>query len=65
MRVDQMRYNAEEGVLRLRLIYPNFDAASRVETAITNAGGVLTTGGVREQGGVFVGEATLSLGGAS
>lgn len=65
IRVDQLRYNAEEGELRLRLVYPNFDAASRVEAAISQAGGVLTTGGVREQNGTFVGDATLTIGGPS
>jgi len=62
IRVDQMRFNAKDGTLRLRLIYPDFDAAGRVETAISRAGGTLTTGGVREQDGAFVGEAVLSLG---
>ncbi len=62
-RVDQLRFNAENGTLQLRLIYPDFDAAARVESAIAQAGGRLTTGGVREQNGAFVGEATLSLGG--
>ena len=65
IRVDQLRFNAEEGTLRLRLIYPDFDAAGRVETAISRAGGTLTTGGVREQEGAFVGEATLSFGSGS
>ena len=65
IRVDQLRFNAEEGTLRLRLIYPDFDAAGRVETAISRAGGTLTTGGVREQDGAFVGEATLSFGSGS
>jgi len=62
VRVDQLRYNSETGTLQLRLIYPNFDAAARVETSVAQAGGFLTTGGVREQNGSFVGEATLSLG---
>ena len=65
VRVDQLRFNAEEGTLRLRLIYPDFDAAGRAETAIEQAGGKLGTGGVREQDGAFVGEATLSLGAGS
>ncbi len=65
MRVDQLRYNAQDGVLRLRLIYPSFDAAARAEAAMAKAGGTLTTGGVREQDGAFVGEATLSLEAAS
>jgi len=62
VRVDQLRFNAKDGTLRLRLIYPDFDAAGRVETAISGAGGILKTGGVREQDGAFVGEATLSIG---
>ncbi len=62
-RVDQMRFNAENGTLQLRLIYPDFDAAARVETSVAQAGGQLITGGVREQNGAFVGEAVLSLGG--
>ena len=64
-RVDQLRFNAEDETLQLRLIYPDFDAAARIENSIAQAGGKLTTGGVREQNGSFVGEATLSLGGGS
>ena len=62
VRVDQLRFNSENGTLQLRLIYPSFDAAARVENSIARAGGRLTTGGVREQNGSFVGEATLALG---
>lgn len=62
IRVDQLRYNSESGTLQLRLIYPSFDAAARVENSIRQAGGQLSTGGVREQNGSFVGEATLRLG---
>jgi len=62
IRVDQLRYNSESGTLQLRLIYPSFDAAARAENSVRQAGGELTTGGVREQNGSFVGEATLRLG---
>jgi hypothetical protein len=62
IRVDQLRYNSENGTLQLRLIYPSFDAAARAESSIAQAGGQLVTGGVREQNGAFVGEATLNLG---
>lgn len=65
VRVDQVKFNAKDGSLQLRLIYPDFDAAGLVETAIDQAGGRLTTGGVREQDGAFVGEASLSLRGGS
>jgi type II secretory pathway component PulL len=62
IRVDQLRFNAENGTFQLRLIYPSFDAAARVENAVRQAGGKLTTGDVREQNGVFVGEASLTMG---
>jgi len=65
VRVDQLRFSSKDGTLRLRIIYPDFDAAGRVETAISQAGGTLKTGGVREQDGAFVGEATLSIGAGS
>ena len=65
IRIDQVRYNSENGTLQLRLIYPSFDAAGRVENSLAQAGGHLKTGGVREQNGSFVGEATLSMGAGS
>ena len=65
IRVDQMKFNSEKGTLQLRLIYPSFDAAARAESSVAQAGGLLTTGGVREQNGSFVGEATLSMGSGS
>lgn len=65
IRVDQLRYNSGNGTLQLRLIYPSFDAAARAESSVSKAGGNLITGGVREQNGSFVGDATLSLGDGS
>lgn len=65
IRVDQLRFNAKDNSLRLRLIYPDFDAAGRLEQSIRKTGAILTTGGVREQDGAFVGEATLTLGAGS
>lgn len=62
--VEQLRYQDNRNELQLRLIYPSFESASQLEAAIRAAGGQLTTGGVREQSGQFVGEATLQ-GGAS
>ena len=61
IRVDQLRYNSANNTLTLRFIYPDFGATSRLESAIRQAGGALSTGGVRERDGSFVGEATLSL----
>ena len=62
--IEQLRYQDTRNELQLRLIYPSFESAGQLETAIRAAGGQLTTGGVREQSGQFVGEATLR-GGAS
>jgi len=55
---------ASNNELQLRLIYPSFESAGELEQAIRSAGGQLITGGVREQSGRFIGEATLR-GGAS
>ena len=57
--VDQLRYQDTRQELQLRLIYPSFESASDFEASIRAVGGELTTGGVREQSGEFVGEATL------
>lgn len=62
--VEQLRYQDGRDELQLRLVYPSFESASALEGAIREAGGQLTTGGVREQSGRFIGEATLR-GGAS
>ena len=57
--VNQLRYQEPNYELQLRLIYPSFESAGQLESAIRAAGGQLITGGVREQSGQFVGEATL------
>jgi len=57
--VEQLRYQDARNELQLRIIYPSFESAGALEAAIRAAGGQLTTGGVREQSGRFVGEATL------
>jgi len=62
--VGQLRFQETKNELQLRLIYPSFESAGELEAAIRAAGGQLITGGVREQSGQFVGEATLR-GGAS
>jgi len=60
--VDQLRYQETREELQLRLIYPSFESAAELEAAIRAAGGRLTTGGVREQSGQFVGDALLQGG---
>ena len=62
--VERLSYEPAEGRLRLRLIYPNFEAAAALEEAVARAGGQLTTGGVREQNGVFIGDAALAEAGS-
>jgi len=62
--VEQLRFQDTNNELQLRLIYPSFESAGQLESAIRAAGGQLITGGVREQSGQFIGEATLR-GGAS
>jgi len=62
--IEQLRYQDTNNELQLRIVYPSFESAGELENAIRAVGGQLTTGGVREQSGQFVGEATLR-GGAS
>lgn len=59
--IERLSYDIEEAALRLRLIYPSFEAASEVEQSFATRGTTFVTGGVREQNGVFVGDANLSL----
>lgn len=65
IQVDRMSYNPQRQELQLRLFYPDFDAAARLEQSMRQAGGDFIPGGVREQGDEFVGEAVLKIGGAS
>lgn len=63
--VERLSYDVRENSLRLRLIYPGFEAAGSLERTVAASGAQFTTGGVREQNGRFIGDASLSLGGAS
>ena len=58
--VEELSYNGD-GALDLRLSYPGFGVTDAVEAAVNRAGGTLRAGGVRESGGRFFGEATLSV----
>ena len=58
--VDQLRYQDSNKALQLRLIYPSFESAAQFEEAVKDAGGQIATGGVRDQSGQFVGDATLA-----
>ena len=59
--VDQLRYTDDGGQLDLRLVYPGFGATDTLSAAVARAGGRLSAGGVREQGGRFIGDAVLEL----
>lgn len=59
--VETLDYDASQTVIRLRLSYPSFESASDLEAAIAEAGGHLAPGGLRETGGVFIGDAVLGL----
>ena len=64
--VERLSWDARDGVLRLRLVYPDFDAATALEASFASLPGVqFTTGGVREQNGRFIGDAALAIEGAS
>ena len=60
--VERLSFEARENSLRLRLVYPGFGAPSALEKTVAASGAVFTTGGVREQGGRFIGDAAISLG---
>ena len=60
--VDRLRYSDGDARLDLRLVYPGFGATDALSDAVARAGGTLSAGGVREQGGRFIGDATLELG---
>ncbi|MEM9601041.1 MAG: type II secretion system protein GspL, partial [Pseudomonadota bacterium] len=59
--VERLTFESRENSLRLRLVYPGFEAASALEATVGDMGGVFVTGGVREQNGRFIGTASLSL----
>lgn len=63
--VERLSYELRENSLRLRLIYPGFEAAGALERTVAASGASFVTGGVREQNGRFIGDASLSLGGGS
>lgn len=65
IRVERLSYDMREAQLRLSVVYPDFEAAGALERTVAASGAVFQTGGVREQGGRFLGDATLSLEGGS
>jgi len=58
--IDMLRYETRSAALTLRLIYPDFETAARLEQALISAGANFQSGGVREQNGAMIGEAVMS-----
>jgi len=61
IQVERLSYEQADNNLRLRLIYPGFESAGALERTVATSGASFVTGGVREQNGRFIGDATLSL----
>ncbi len=60
--IDNLSYDASKSELKLRLIYPNFDAADTVEQAAKHSGGTFKPGGIAKRNGVLMGDARFSVG---
>lgn len=60
--INNIRFqNKDKGSeLQIQFTYPSFESAEEIEKIISEFGGVLTTGSVREKSGIFIGEASLS-----
>jgi len=65
IQVERLSFEQSENSLRLRLVYPGFDSAGALERTVAASGASFVTGGVREQNGRFIGDASLTLGGGS
>ena len=63
--IEAVQYDKSRAELSLRIIYPGFGSTTDLETAAQSLGGIFEAGGVREQGGEFIGDATLRLGGGA
>jgi len=61
--IETLQYDTSRAELSLRIIYPGFASTTDLEQSVSKFGGVFEAGGVREQGGQFIGDATLRLGG--
>lgn len=57
--VSNIRFQNKDNELQIQFIYPSFESAGEIEKFVSEYGGILTTGGVREKSGILVGEASL------
>jgi len=58
-------FDEKKPQLNLRLIYPRFESTGELEDAAQATGNVFRPGGVREQNGILIGDATFEMGGPS
>jgi len=63
--VESLRYNETRGQLTLKLVYPSFETAARLEQVFKTQSSEFTSGAVREQNGELIGEGVFKLGGRS
>lgn len=59
--IDRLQYDSMSNALSLRLFYPGFETVARLEKDIAARGAIFESGGVREQSGRMIGEATVIL----
>ncbi|MEM7728392.1 MAG: type II secretion system protein GspL [Pseudomonadota bacterium] len=65
IRIERLSFDGSENALRLRLVYPDFEAAGALERSVAARGAAFATGGVREQNGRYVGDAAFQLEGTT
>lgn len=63
--VETLRYNEDRGQLTLKLIYPSFETAARLEQIFQSSNGDFKSGAVRDQNGELIGEGVFKIGGGS
>ena len=63
--IQTLSFDEKKPQLNLRLIYPRFESTGELEDAAQATGNVFRPGGVREQNGILIGDATFEMGGPS
>ena len=59
--IDTLRYDPRQKLLQLSIRYPSFEAGEQLEQAVSQRGGRLAAGGIRERGDTLIGEASFAL----
>lgn len=58
--IETLDYDAARPQLRVRILYPDLQTATRMERAVASLGGVLSTGNLRDRDGDMMGDAVLT-----